>query len=293
MESWKVETEDGGRLEGHSFLTPAELEQPTAGPPGVVLLHGTLVTDALYRPFARKLSLLLGRPVHCYNRRGRAGSSPQPEDYSVKTEVSDLAIVMRETGSTDVVAHSYGGFVALQAARTLPMGRLVTYDAAVSLSGNLSRRWRPELEDAVTAGQLDHAWAHLVQGLATAGPLSYLPLGALRMLSILSARTNLGAEMRQLLPTAVKEMRAVLDAGAELDNFTALTTPVLMLSGGWSPAYFAETGRQLAAAVPSIEFQVVPGQLHEGPIRPGKGLAVRIARFINGGGQVGKLGRRR
>jgi len=294
VESWKVETEDGGHLEGHSFRTPAELEPTTAGPPGVVLLHGTLVTDALYRPFARKLSLLLGRPVHCYNRRGRAGSSPQPDDYSVKTEVSDLAIVMHQTGSTDVVAHSYGGFVALEAARTLPMGRLVTYDAAVSLSGNLSHRWRPELEDAVTAGQLNHAWAHLVQGLATAGPLSHLPLGALRMLSILSARTNLGAEMRQLLPTAVKEMRAVLDADAELDDFTALTAPILMLSGGWSPAYFAATGRQLAAAVPSIDFQVVPGQLHEGPIRPGKRLAVRIARFINGsGGQVRRLGRRR
>jgi pimeloyl-ACP methyl ester carboxylesterase len=246
-----------------------------------------LVTDALYRPFARKLSVLLGRPVHCYNRRGRAGSAPQPADYSVKTEVSDLAAVMRETGSTDLVAHSYGGFVALQAARTLPVGRLVTYDAAVSLSGNLSHRWRPELEDAVTAGQLNHAWAHLVQGLATAGPLSYLPLGALRMLSILSARTNLGAEMRELLPTAVAEMRAVLDADAELENFTALTTPVLMLSGGWSPAYFAETGRQLAAAVPCISFQVVPGQLHEGPLRPGKRLAVRVARFINGSdGQV-------
>lgn len=294
MESWKVETEDGGLLEVHSFRTPAELDPTAAGPPGVVVIHGTLVTDALYRPFARKLSLLLGRPVHCYNRRGRAGSPPQPDDYSVKTEISDLDTVMRETGSTDVVAHSYGGFVALQAARTLPIGRLVTYDAAVSLSGNLSHRWRPELEDAVTAGQLNHAWAHLVQGLATAGPLSYLPLGALRMLSILSARTNLGAEMRQLLPTAVKEMRAVLDADAELDDFTALTTPILMLSGGWSPAYFAETGRQLAAAVPAIDFQVVPGQLHEGPIRPGKGLAVRIARFINGtDGQVRKPGRHR
>lgn len=289
-----METEDGGHLEGHSFLTPAELDPTTAGPPGVVLIHGTLVTDALYRPFARKLSVLLGRPVHCYNRRGRAGSSPQPDDYSVKTEISDLAAVLRETGSTDVVAHSYGGFVALQAARTLPINRLVTYDAAVSLSGNLSHRWRPELEDAVAAGQLNHAWAHLVQGLATAGPLSYLPLGALRMLSILSARTNLGAEMRQLLPTAVKEMRAVLDADAELDDFTALTTPILMLSGGWSPAYFAATGRQLAAAVPSIQFQIVPGQLHEGPIRPGKGLAVRMARFLSGSdGQVRPLGRRR
>lgn len=303
MDTSTVETDDGGRLEVHSFLTPAssfatgtptDREPATAGRPGVVLIHGTLVTDALYRPFARKLSVLLGRPVHCYNRRGRGGSAPQPEDYSVDTEISDLAKVMRETGSTDVVAHSYGGFVALQAARTLPIGRLVTYDAAISLSGNLSQRWRPELEDAVTAGQLDHAWAHLVQGLATAGPLSYLPLGALRMLSILSARTNLGAEMRQLLPTAVAEMRAVLDADAELDDFTGLITPALMLSGSWSPAYFAETGRQLAAAVPSIEFAVVPGQLHEGPIRPGKGLAVRMARFLNGTDrQVREPGRRR
>jgi pimeloyl-ACP methyl ester carboxylesterase len=304
VETWTVETDDGGgRLEVHSFLTPAgslatatptDGDPATAGRAGVVLIHGTLVTDALYRPFARKLSVLLGRPVHCYNRRGRAGSAPQPENYSAATEVSDLAKVMRETGSTDVVAHSYGGFVALQAARTLPIGRLVTYDAAISLSGNLNQRWRPELEEAVTAGQLNHAWAHLVQGLATAGPLSYLPLGALRMLSILSARTNLGGEMRQLLPTAVAEMRAVLGADAELDDFTGLTTPVLMLSGGWSPAYFAETGRQLAAAAPSIEFAVVPGQLHEGPIRPGKGLAVRMARFLNGAdGQVGELGRRR
>jgi pimeloyl-ACP methyl ester carboxylesterase len=252
------------------------------------------VTDALYRPFARNLSLLLSRPVHCYNRRGRAGSAPQPDDYSVATEIRDLAAVMRATGSEDVVAHSFGGFVALQAARDMPLRRLVTYDAAVSLSGNLNHRWRPELEQAVTEGQLDHAWAHLVQGLATAGPLSYLPLGALRMLSIMSARTNVGAEMRELLPTAVTEMRAVLDADAELSDFKELTTPTLMLSGGWSPGYFADTGRQLASAVPAIDFAVVPGQLHEGPIRPGKRLALRIARFLNGtDGSVRPLSRTR
>jgi pimeloyl-ACP methyl ester carboxylesterase len=181
------------------------------------------------------------------------------------------------------VAHSFGGFVALETARSLPIRRMVTYDAAVSLSGNLNRRWRPELERSVAAGELDHAWAHLVQGLETAGPVSRLPLGALRMLSILSARTSLGAEMRRLLPTAVAEMRAVLGADAELADFAAITTPTLMLSGGWSPAYFAETGRQLAAAVPAIEFAVVPGQLHEGPLRPGNRLALTTARFLLGG----------
>ena len=180
--------------------------------------------------------------MHCYNRRGRAGSSPQPADYSAAMEVADLAAVMRETGSSDVVAHSYGGFVALQAARTLPIRRMVTYDAAVSLSGNLTHRWRPELERSVAAGQLDDAWAHLVQGIEVGGPVSKLPLGALRMLSILSARTSMGAEMRKLLPTAVAEMRAVLDADAELADFAAVTTPVLMLSGGWSPELLHRNG---------------------------------------------------
>jgi len=289
-----VRTDDGkGHLELHTIRPAGHAPGRAAASDdavaargegsGVVVVHGTLITDALYRSFARKLCRLLDQPVHCYNRRGRAGSSHQPADYSAATEVADLATVLRETGASDVVAHSYGGFVALEAARRLPIRRMVTYDAAVSLSGNLTQRWRPELERSVAAGELDHAWAHLVQGLETAGPVSMLPLGALRMLSILSARTRLGAEMRQLLPTAVAEMRAVLDADAELEDFAAITTPTLMLSGGWSPGYFADTSHQLADAVPAVSFAVVPGQLHEGPIRPGSRLALRTARFLHGG----------
>lgn len=285
METWTVETDDGGgQLEVHSFRPAAEASIPGASSateePGVVLVHGTLVTDSLYWPFARNLSVLLGRPVHSYNRRGRGRSAPQPPGYSAATEASDLLSVMEASGSTDVVGHSYGGFVALQAALRAPISRLVTYDAAVSLSGNLNRRWRPQLEEAVTAGQLDNAWAHLVQGLGTAGPISYLPLGALRVLSILSAKTKLGSEMRELLPTAVLEMRAILDADSHIQDYAGLKTPTLMLSGGWSPAYFAETGRKLAAAIPPVDFAVVPLQFHEGPLRPGKQLAVRIARYL-------------
>jgi pimeloyl-ACP methyl ester carboxylesterase len=288
VETWTVETNDGGgQLEVHTFRPASNAaipgSQAPAEPSGVVMIHGTLVTDSLYWPFARNLSRMLGRPVHCYNRRGRGRSAPQPAGYSVETEIADLAAVMDKTGSTDVVAHSYGGFVALNAVLKSKINRLVTYDAAVSLSGNLHGRWRPELEEAVTAGQLDNAWAHLVQGLGTAGPISYLPMGALRMLSIISAQTRLGFEMRSLLPTAVTEMRAVLAADAALNDFRRLQTPTLMLSGGWSPSYFAETGRILANAVPAIDFAIVPLQFHEGPLRPGRRLASRVARFLSGG----------
>lgn len=294
METWTIGTDDGaGHLELHTFVPPGDAAgraghdapagEAMAAGSGVVIVHGTLVTDALYRPFARKLSRLMGRPVHCYNRRGRAGSSGQPAGYAAATEVSDLSAVLRETGASDVVAHSYGGFVALQAARTARIRRMVTYDAAVSLAGNLNGRWRPELEDSVAAGALDEAWAHLVQGLETAGPVSRLPLRTLRMLSVLSARTSLGAEMRDLLPTAVAEMRAVLEADADVGDFASVTTPTLMLSGGWSPSYFADTGRALSAAVPCIEFAPVPGQLHAGPIRPGMQIALTASRFLLGG----------
>ena len=101
------------------------------------------------------------------------------------------------------------------------------------------------------------------------------------MLSVLSAQTRLGSEMRSQLPTAVAEMRAVLHADAHLHDFTSLATPTLMLSGGWSPSYFAETGRTLAGAVPVIDFAIVPLQFHEGPLRPGRRLAARIARFLS------------
>ena len=167
METRTINTDDGeGHLELHSFRPGACRARAPAAPAdsarkprparspgqGIVVVHGTMITASLYRPFARNISRLLGRPVHCYNRRGRAGSSPQPAGYSAAMEVGDLATVMRETGSSDVVAHSYGGFVALQAARTVPIRRMVTYDAAVSLSGNLTHRWRPELERSVAAG---------------------------------------------------------------------------------------------------------------------------------------------
>ena len=162
---------------------------------------------------------LLDQPVHCYNRRGRAGSSPQPADYSAATEVADLATVLRETGASDVVAHSYGGFVALA-------GRP---DAADPQDGDLRRRREPlrEPHPALAARAGKRSW--LPANSTTPGRIwckawrrparcPCCPLGALRMLSILSARTRLGAEMRQLLPTAVAEMRAVLDADAELDG---------------------------------------------------------------------------
>ena len=61
---------------------------------------------------------------YTFNRRGRGSSSPQPEDYTLDVDIRDLDAVMKHTSSTDVFGHSFGGAVALHAARTLPVERL-------------------------------------------------------------------------------------------------------------------------------------------------------------------------
>ena len=210
---------------------------------GIVVVHGT------WSP-TRCTARSRGASAACWAARctattGAAGPVPPRSrpDYSAATEVGDLAAVLRETGSTRRGGAQLRRLRGPAGGPDVPIRRMVTYDAAVSLSGNLTQ---PLAARAGTFGGGRGTGPRLgAPGPGPrdgAGPSSKLPLGALRMLSILSARTSLGAEMRELLPTAVAEMRAVLDADAELADFAAVTTPTLMLSGGWSPDYFAETG---------------------------------------------------
>ncbi|MEE1622080.1 alpha/beta fold hydrolase [Zafaria sp. J156] len=252
--------------------------------PGVVLVHGTLVTDAVYALFCRRLAARIGAPVHSYHRRGRGGSAPQGPGYGLATEAADLARVLRATGARTVFGHSYGGAVALAAGLRTPelIDRLATFDAALDLDGSLARLWRPELEEATDAGRLDEAWALLVKGLGTAGPVSRLPLGSLRVMSLLSAKTRLGGEMRSLLPTAVREMRAVLDAPVPHESLRRLPPGALLLTGQYSPAYFARSARLIAACAPGATAETVRGHLHDGPIRASGLLLRRIARFHEG-----------
>src|SRR3954453_18093395 len=99
------------------------------GPP-LVLLHGSTadrgrwaaVRDALARHFT----------MHLVDRRGRglsveaAGARP----YALAREAEDLAAVLAAVGPGSLVlAHSYGGTCALEAAAAgVPMARLLVYE---------------------------------------------------------------------------------------------------------------------------------------------------------------------
>ncbi|MCU1561794.1 MAG: alpha/beta hydrolase, partial [Arthrobacter sp.] len=194
-----IRTPDGGTIE--LFSTGEEL---TAAGSGVVVVPASMVTAADYTRFAQKLSASLGRPVHTFNRRGRGSSSAQPEDYSLDVDISDLDRVMKHTSSTDVFGHSFGGAVALHAARTLPVERLAVYDPAVSVNHSVTADWTAEYERATAAGDDDRALAVLVRGLETGSALSRMPLSMLTLANKLTAGTPIGKQMRELMQNGVR-----------------------------------------------------------------------------------------
>jgi pimeloyl-ACP methyl ester carboxylesterase len=272
-----IRTPDGGTLE--LFSTGAELA--TAGS-GVVVVHPSMVTAADYTRFAQKLSAALGRPVHTFNRRGRGQSSPQAEDYTLDADIRDLESVMKHTSSTDVFGHSFGGAVALHAARTLPVERLAVYDPAVSVNHSVKADWTEEYERATAAGDDGRALAVMIRGMETGGALARMPLSMLTLANKLTAGTPLGKQNRELMKTGVREIKAIIAADMPAEPFLELPLETLIIVGEKSPAYFGVACGQIHDVLSGSSYTILPGYGHDGVNKAPDKLITELRDFFAG-----------
>ena len=271
-----IKTPDGGTLE--LFSTGSELASAGSG---VVVVPASMVTAVDYAKFAQKLSAALGRPVHTFNRRGRGSSSPQPDDYTLDADIRDLDAVMKHTSSTDVFGHSFGGAVALHAARTLPVERLAVYDPAVSVNHSVKADWTAEYERATAAGDDDRALAVLTKGLE-AGAFSRMPLAMLTIANKLTAGTPIGRQMRELMRTGVREVKAIIAADMPAEPFLELPLETLIVVGEKSPAYFGVACGQIHDVLSGSSYTILPGSGHDGVIRAPDRLITELRDFYAG-----------
>ncbi|MCA4134487.1 alpha/beta fold hydrolase [Arthrobacter sp. M4] len=266
----------------------ATLELFTTGPdsgdsgPGVVVVPASMVTASDYTRFAQKLSAALKRPVHTFNRRGRGGSSPQPADYTIDVDIRDLSAVLKHTSSTDVFGHSFGGAVALHAARTLPVERLAVYDPAVSVNHSVKADWTPEYERAAAAGDYDRGLAVLIKGVETGGAFARMPLSMLTLATKLAAGTPMGKQARELMHAGVREIKAVIAADMPAEPFLALPLETLIVVGEKSPAYFGVACGQIHDVLSGSSYTILPGYGHDGVIRAPEKLITELAEFFAG-----------
>jgi pimeloyl-ACP methyl ester carboxylesterase len=262
----QVETLDGRRIEVHS----------TGNGPGVVVVHGSAVSAGNY---ARLADALAGRfTVHRYDRRGRGGRGPVDSAHGVASDVDDLRAVLEHTGTRTVLAHSYGGLVALRGASTLPVDRLALYDAAVSIDGGFPSAYVEPF--AAAAGDFPLAMAILSKGLGTVGLFSRLPIPVQRLAARGFAATAAGREWRTMVPSAVVEAREVVAHDAPAAAYAGIAAEVLLVTGTRSPAYFALASEALAFAVPGARHVVIPGANHNALTDASPPVVERVAGFL-------------
>ncbi|MCT9623503.1 alpha/beta hydrolase [Pseudarthrobacter equi] len=264
MKEQVLPTHDGGLLALYSYGT-----EDAPGEKRVVLIGGAFLTALIYRPFSIALANGLGDgwAVDVYDRRGRGSSSPQPAGYSMATEIEDVRTVMDATGARNILGHSLGGSVALNAVQEFTgtgyvPDKLAVYDAAVNIDGSIDIKWLDGFEKAVNDGKVGHALAHMKKATSPGSAMARIPEPVLAGLMAVLSRTKVNKVFRQVMPSGVGELRAAYNEKDHARDFSVLPAGTHFMAGGKSPSYYKVTAQRLHAAVPGSTFELSPKCFH-------------------------------
>jgi pimeloyl-ACP methyl ester carboxylesterase len=257
----------------------AELEYEVSGTgEPVFFIHGVLIADA-FRPLLTEPSLAgRYRFIH-YHRRGYAGSTPVAGSIGIDQQAADCRALLRhlKVDRAHVVAHSYGGAIALQLALDAPavVQSLTLLEPAliVGASGqgyrdSLARgteRYRDAGAAIIVDEFLEARWPAYRAVLDRALPDAFAQ-------AVADAATTFEYEVPALLDWHFGETEA-----------RRILQPTLSLLGGENDApmsRFGETHRLLLAWLPRAEGVVLPGVTHLMQIENPRGTAEALAAFL-------------
>jgi pimeloyl-ACP methyl ester carboxylesterase len=202
--------------------------------PSIIVIHGMFSTSDDLRMLAQELSDSF--TVHVVERRGRGRSGPQGNEYSISKECEDLQAVQEATGATLLFAHSYGGLVALESARTnTSFTKMALYDPGVSINNSIPRDWLSEYEKALSKNDIVGALVSIARGNNKA--LKRIPKWLVTFLFNMVIRGKQKNKMKILLPTILKEHRAGECLDSTYSNYQFIATEVLLIAGEKSPEW--------------------------------------------------------
>jgi pimeloyl-ACP methyl ester carboxylesterase len=235
--------------------------------PGLVVVGGVLSEGSDYMGLARALGGEFA--VHIVERRGRPGSGPQRDDHSLDDECADLAAVTADSGSAIVFGHSFGGLVALEAARRQPIfDHVFVYEPGVPIRGQIRTDWLDDYHRRLQRGDRRGAFATMVRSAGFAPPaLAMVPVWCVRLILRFAIKGDKWARMDRLLEANLVEHRiqASLDA-PDPCRFSTITSRVTLLGGAKSPASISgPLLQEIATVIPSSDVEVLPGLGHLAP----------------------------
>ncbi|HEX8865840.1 MAG TPA: alpha/beta hydrolase [Lentzea sp.] len=248
--------------------------------PGLVVVHGALQSSSSYEKFAEALADEF--TVHVVDRRGRTGSAPHAADHSLRTEVEDVAAVVRQTGAQRVFGLSSGALIALETALAVPgITHVAAYEPPITAPG-LKRHVFERFEQELAAGKHAEAMVTIGLGLEVGPPwLRLLP----RPLLLALTRKLLAKDevMIGLLPTARYDFRIVDEGSENLERFKALEAGVSLMGGSKSARYLKDALAILDALIPQATRVELRGADHGSPSERPELVVPELKKFLSSG----------
>jgi pimeloyl-ACP methyl ester carboxylesterase len=224
-----------GALNSARSLDGATISYLTVGSgPAALVIPGALSMAAGYHRFASALAKHF--TVHIIERRGRGLSSPQGDDYGMRKEVEDVAAIQRQTGAALLVGHSYGGLIALEAARALPaITRVAVYEPGVSIDGSIPMGWMPGYQRKLAEQRRLDAFIEFSLGI---GPdrARNTPPWLMKLMLPFFINAHERHTMLGLLPQNLREHQEVARLDSSYQRYREINADVLLMYGGKSGA---------------------------------------------------------
>ena len=245
--------------------------------PAVIVIPGALSIAANYVAFGSALGEHY--TAHIVERRGRGLSSPQGTDYSIRKEQEDVLALQQKTGASLLVGHSYGGLVALEAARNNPsLTRIAVYEPGVSIDGSIPMRWMPGYRKKLAEQKYFDAFVEFSLGT---GPerARKMPRWCMKLLLPLFLSSHERKQMFGLLPENLREHQEVARLDSSYENYREIPAEVLLMYGGKSDSAWVNLAmKRLAAVLPRSETEEFPKLDHFGI---DKKAPREVARFVS------------
>jgi len=234
---------------------------------GLLVIGGAWRSGRDYLPFAEALSVSF--TVHVIDRRGRGDSGPQGPAYRIACEFEDLLAVQERTGAKIVFGHSYGGLIALEAARSSQVfSDVVVYEPGVSIAGSIPLGWMQPYRERLLAGDPRGAFAAMVQGAGGAPPaVERMPLWYIKLVLRLFIRGQHWRDIEALLDAGLAEHEQVqaLDQPT-VERYQTIGSRVHLLGGSKSrPQFTSRLFETLQTVIPNCTSELIVGLDHLAP----------------------------
>ena len=219
--------------------------------PALIVIHGITSSHETMNEIAPHFAKR--RFTTIYDRRGRGQSTDGEGEYAFSREVDDaLGVLESSSASADVFAHSFGAYIALEAAARAP--HLVRRVAVYS----------PGFGDRYEDGVLDR-----LESLAQSAPDAALDL-LLRDIIVMpdddieAMRNNTAVWQDRIanIHTVARECRVDAEYSLDADALAGVKCPVLVVSGATNAANKQAVARELAEALPNAQLVVMQGEGH-------------------------------